>query len=406
MKVAIIGGGIVGLATARQLLQRYPSVKVILLEKESGPGQHQTGHNSGVLHCGLYYKPGSTKARMAVEGLRRMTAFCEQHGVPYELCGKTVVATEVEEIPRLHALMDRGKANGLEGLELLGPEQIREYEPHAAGLAGIRVLQEGIVDYGAVCAEMVKEIRVRGGQLRFSSEVTRAKKTDAWTIQTRSGAKGSEAGSGEYEADFLINCAGLQCDRVGRIAGSGDRAKIVPFRGEYYKLRPERQHLVKNLIYPVPDPSFPFLGVHFTRLIAGGVECGPNAVLAFAREGYRHTDFSLRDTLETLTYPGFWRFFVRYPRMCWEEFKRSYSKKLFCRSLQRLVPELAIEDLAQGGSGVRAQALSPSGELMQDLYFVQREGALHVLNAPSPAATASLAIADAILDQAREALEA
>jgi L-2-hydroxyglutarate oxidase LhgO len=406
VKVAIIGGGIVGLATARQLLQRYPSVKVILLEKESGPGQHQTGHNSGVLHCGLYYKPGSTKARLAVEGLRRMTAFCEQHGVPYELCGKTVVATEVEEIPRLHALMDRGKANGLEGLELLGPEQIREYEPHAAGLAGIRVLQEGIVDYGAVCAEMVKEIRVRGGQLRFSSEVTRAKKTDAWTIQTRSGAEGSEAGSGEYEADFLINCAGLQCDRVGRIAGSGDRAKIVPFRGEYYKLRPERQHLVKNLIYPVPDPSFPFLGVHFTRLIAGGVECGPNAVLAFAREGYRHTDFSLRDTLETLTYPGFWRFFVRYPRMCWEEFKRSYSKKLFCRSLQRLVPELAIEDLAQGGSGVRAQALSPSGELMQDFYFVQREGALHVLNAPSPAATASLAIADAILDQAREALEA
>jgi (S)-2-hydroxyglutarate dehydrogenase len=395
VKVAIIGGGIVGLATAHQLLERRPLLKVLLLEKENGPGRHQTGHNSGVLHCGLYYKPGSTKARLAVEGIRRMTAFCEQHSVPYELCGKTVVATEPEEIPRLHALLERGKANGVEGLELLGPEKIREYEPHAAGIAGIRVPQEGIVDYGAVCAEMVKEIGAKGGEIRFSSEVTRAKRKTAWTIQTK---------SGEYEADFLINCAGLQCDRVGRRAGSNDVTKIVPFRGEYYKLRPERQHLVKNLIYPVPDPKFPFLGVHFTRLILGGVECGPNAVLAFAREGYRHGDFSLRDTLETLAYPGFWRFFMRYPRMCWDEFKRSYSKKLFCRSLQRLVPELQIDDLEQGGSGVRAQALSPEGELMQDFYFVRREGALHVLNAPSPAATASLSIADEILNQVKDAL--
>ncbi len=395
VKIAIIGGGIVGLATAHQILERHPSVKVLVLEKESKPGLHQTGHNSGVLHCGLYYKPGSTKARLAVEGLRRMTAFCEQHSVPYQLCGKTVVATEPEEIPRLHALMERGKANGLEGLEPLGPQGIRDYEPHAAGLEGIRVPREGIVDYGVVCAEMVKEIGARGGELRFSSEVTRAKKAAAWAIETK---------NGDYQADFLINCAGLQCDRVGRKAGSGDRAKIVPFRGEYYKLKPERQYLVKNLIYPVPDPKFPFLGVHFTRQIQGGVECGPNAVLAFKREGYTHTDFSLRDTVETLAYPGFWRFFVRYPRMCWDEFKRSYSKKLFCRSLQRLVPEITIDDLTQGGAGVRAQALSPSGELMQDFYFVQREGALHVLNAPSPAATASLAIADAILDQAGEAL--
>lgn len=395
MKVAIIGGGIVGLATAHQLLQRYPSLKVLLLEKESGPGRHQTGHNSGVLHCGLYYKPGSTKARLAVEGIRRMVAFCEQHGVPYELCGKTVVATEPEEIPRLHALFERGTANGLRGLQLLGPEQIREFEPHAAGLTGIRVPEEGIVDYGAVCAEMVRKVVERGGEIRFSSEMTRLERRSHWTIHTR---------SGDYEADFLINCAGLHCDRVGRRAGSRDPAKIVPFRGEYYKLRPERQHLVRNLIYPVPDPKFPFLGVHFTRLIHGGVECGPNAVLALAREGYRHTDFSLRDTLETLTYPGFWRFFARYPRMCWEEFKRSYSKKLFCRSLQRLVPELAIEDLMPGGSGVRAQALSPSGELMQDFYFARQEGALHVLNAPSPAATAALSIADEILDFAGQAI--
>ena len=395
MKVAIIGGGIVGLATAHQLLERYGSAQVLLLEKESGPGQHQTGHNSGVLHCGLYYKPGSAKARLAVEGIRRMTAFCERHGVPYELCGKTVVATEPEEIPRLHALLERGAANGVKGLQLLGPEQIREFEPHAAGLAGIRVPQEGIVDYAAVCAEMVKQIRAKGGELRFDSEVTELRRKSRWTIHTK---------SGDYEADFLINCAGLYCDRVGRKAGSSDATKIVPFRGEYYTLRPERQHLVRNLIYPVPDPKFPFLGVHFTRLIHGGVECGPNAVLAFAREGYRHTDFSLRDTVETLTYRGFWRFFARYPRMCWEEFKRSYSKKLFCRSLQRLVPELKMEDLAPGGSGVRAQALSPSGELMQDFHFARAAGALHVLNAPSPAATAALAIADEILNVAREAI--
>jgi len=395
MKVAIIGGGIVGLATAHQLLERHPSVEVLVLEKESGAGRHQTGHNSGVLHCGLYYKPGSTKARLAVEGIRRMVAFCEQHSVPYDLCGKTVVATEQEEIPRLHALLERGKANGLEGLQLLGPEQIREFEPHAAGLAGIRVPQEGIVDYSAVCAEMVKEIGARGGEIRFSSEVTRLRRKNRWTIHTR---------SGDYEADYLINCAGLHCDRVSRKAGSRDAAKIVPFRGEYYKLKPERQHLVRNLIYPVPDPKFPFLGVHFTRLIHGGVEAGPNAVLAFAREGYRKSDFSLRDTIETLTYRGFWRFFARYPRMCWEEFKRSYSKKLFCQSLQRLVPELQREDLMQGGSGVRAQALSPRGELMQDFHFARQEGALHVLNAPSPAATAALSIADEIVDMAQGAV--
>jgi (S)-2-hydroxyglutarate dehydrogenase len=395
VKVAIIGGGIVGLATAHQLLERYQSTKVLVLEKETAPGQHQTGHNSGVLHCGLYYKPGSTRARMAVTGVRRMVAFCEQRGVPYELCGKTVVATEPEEIPRLHDLFERGKANGVEGLRLLGPEEIHEYEPHAAGLKGIRVPQEGITDYSQVCMEMAKEIREWGGEIRFSSEARRMQKKNRWTISTT---------SGDYEADFLINCAGLQCDRVGRKAGSNNPTKIVPFRGEYYLLKPERQHLARNLIYPVPDPKFPFLGVHFTRLIHGGVECGPNAVLAFAREGYRKGDFSLRDTIETLTYRGFWRFFLRYPKMCWDELKRSHSKELFCRSLQRLVPEIRMEDLEQGGSGVRAQALPPSGELLQDFCFAQTAGALHVLNAPSPAATASLAIADEILDMAGDAI--
>ena len=397
MKVAIIGGGIVGLSTAYQLIQRFPKVQVIVLEKEAGPGRHQTGNNSGVLHCGLYYKPGSTKARLAVQGIRRMVEFCESHSIAHELCGKIVVATEPEEIPRLHALLERGRANGLQGLELLGSEQIREHEPHAAGLAAIRVPQEGIVDFPAVAESLVAEIAKQGGEIHFSSKVLRLVEKDKWHIETS---------GGEFEADFLINCAGLHCDRVSRLAGNRDQTQIVPFRGEYYKLKDDRQHLVRNLIYPVPDPSFPFLGVHFTRLIHGGVEAGPNAVLAFAREGYRLTDFSLRDTLETATFRGFWRFLLRYPTMCWSEFQRSLSKALFCHSLQRLVPELQIGDLAHGGAGVRAQALTPSGELVQDFYFVRQPHALHVLNAPSPAATASLAIADDILDSAKDAFVA
>jgi L-2-hydroxyglutarate oxidase len=394
MKVAIIGGGIVGLATAYRLLKRFPSTQLLLLEKESGPGRHQTGNNSGVLHCGLYYKPGSTKARLAVQGIREMVEFCERHNVAHELCGKIVIATEPVEVARLHALLERGVANGLEGLQLIGPEQIHEYEPHAAGLAGIRVPQEGIVDFKGVTNALVEEIRDRGGQIRFSSEVTELRESNGWRLQTT---------SGEYESDFLINCGGLHCDRLSKLAGNRDRTQIVPFRGEYYKLREDRQYLVRNLIYPVPDPNFPFLGVHFTRLIQGGIEAGPNAVLAFAREGYRVTDVSLRDMIETVTYRGFWRFLLRYPAMCWSEFARSISKALFCRSLQRLVPEIEIGDLAPGGAGVRAQALSPSGELVQDFYFVRQATALHVLNAPSPAATASLAIADEVIDRAKDA---
>jgi L-2-hydroxyglutarate oxidase LhgO len=394
-RIVIIGGGIVGLSTAYQILQRFQPIQLRLLEKECGPGRHQTGHNSGVLHCGLYYRSGSAKARLAVQGIRRMIDFCAEHDVPYELCGKIVVATEEEEIPRLTALYERGRANGLQGLQMLSHDQIREFEPHAAGLAGLRVPQEGIVDYAAVAGTMAREIQKRGGEICFSAEVTQLRDAGTWRIQTS---------SGEYEADFIINCAGLHCDRVSREAGARDPAKIVPFRGEYYKLSPDRQYLVRNLIYPVPDPRFPFLGVHFTRLIHGGVEAGPNAVLAFAREGYRRTDFSLRDTIETLTYRGFWRFLLKYPSMCWDEFLRSYSKDLFCRSLQRLVPDLRIEDLSPGGAGVRAQAVSASGELVQDFYFVRQPRALHVLNAPSPAATAGLAIADEIVDLTQEAI--
>jgi L-2-hydroxyglutarate oxidase LhgO len=394
-KIAVIGGGIVGLATAHQLLQRFPAIRLLLLEKENGPGRHQTGHNSGVLHCGLYYKPGSAKARLAVQGIRRMVDFCAQHDIPHELCGKIVLATDESELPGLHALFARGKANGLDGLQLLGREQIAEFEPHAGGVAALRVPQEGIVDYSAVAHAMAREIQARGGEISFSTEVTGLRNAGGWNIQTT---------RGEFQADFIVNCAGLHCDRVSRKAGVRDPTKIVPFRGEYYKLAPHREHLVRSLIYPVPDPRFPFLGVHFTRLIHGGIEAGPNAVLAFAREGYRSRDFSLRDMIETLTCRGFWRFLLRYPSMCWNEFRRSYSKDLFCLSLQRLVPDLRIEDLAAGGAGVRAQAISPSGELVQDFYFVCRDRALHVLNAPSPAATASLAIADEIINLVQGAI--
>ena len=397
MKVAIIGGGLVGLATAYRLLERFSSIQLLLLEKEDGPGRHQSGHNSGVLHSGLYYKPGSKRAILARQGIRQMVEFCRVHGIAHEQCGKVVVAAAEEERPRLQALFERGLANGLNGIRMLDREQIGEMEPHAAGVAAIHVPEEGIVDYEMVSRVLASQIGERGGEIKYRSEVTRLRQGSRWIIHTR---------SGDHEADFLINCSGLHCDRVSRMAGNRDPAKIVPFRGEYYKLRPERQHLVRNLIYPVPDPSFPFLGVHFTRLIHGGVEAGPNAVLATAREGYRKTDFSLRDTVETLTYRGFWRFFLRYPAMCWAELRRSFSKELFCRSLRRLVPEVRIGDLGPGGAGVRAQALSPAGQLVDDFYFVRQPHALHVLNAPSPAATASLAIGDEIVSTAEDALTA
>lgn len=396
-KIAIVGGGIVGLATAYRLLARFPSVKLLLLEKESGPARHQTGHNSGVLHCGLYYKPGSTKARLAVEGIQKMVAFCVDHNIPHDVCGKIVLASAAEQIPRLNALYERGAANGLQGLRLLGPEQIRELEPHAAGPAALHVPQEGIVSYPAVAEALVREIENRGGEIRFSAEVVRFQQGSDWTIETK---------QGDFGATFLINCAGLQCDRISRKAGARNVTRIVPFRGEYFRLRPEREYLVRNLIYPVPDPEFPFLGVHFTRLIHGGIQAGPNAQLALAREAYRRADFSFRDAIENITYRGFWRFFLRYPSMCWEELKQSLSKALFCRALQRLVPEVQMDDLTHGQAGIRAQALSPSGELLQDFEFARQPNALHVLNAPSPAATASMAIADEVVNRAADAIAA
>ena len=380
----IIGGGLVGLATAWQLLRSGRVPSLTLLEKEPRVGAHQSTHNSGVLHAGHYYKPGSLKARLAVEGIREMTAYCREKNIPHEICGKVVVAVDETEVPRLRALEERGQANGLGGLRWLDRDALRAIEPHAAGVAALHVPEEGIVDYAAVCEALRADIAQMGGQIVTGAEVRALRETaGGWTAQTT---------AGEYAGDFLINCAGLQCDRVCRMAGEKPADRIVPFRGEYYQLRAQSAHLVRNLIYPVPDPKFPFLGVHFTRLICGGVEAGPNAVLAFAREAYRKTQWNPRDLADALSFPGLWKFLARHPRMAWNEGLRSLGKKLFCRSLQRLVPDLREEDLAPGGAGVRAQAISPGGELVQDFRLVPGPRALHVVNAPSPAATASLAI--------------
>ena len=383
-RFAIVGGGIVGLATAYRLAQRFPGVSITVLEKESVVGQHQTGHNSGVLHCGLYYKPGSVKARLAVSGIRQMVAFCQENAIPHEVCGKLVVAADESEVPRLKGLEERGTANGLEGLRWLTRDEMREIEPHVGGVAALRVPQEGIVDYPAVCAALVRCLERGGARVVTGARVR--------SLRRQSGGWVAETPAGAFTFDFLINCAGLHCDRVAQLAGERREVRILPFRGEYYKIRPDRQYLVRNLIYPTPDTRFPFLGVHFTRLIHGGIEAGPNAVLAFAREGYRRRDVNLRDLCDALSFGGFWRFLRRYPSMAWYELRRSFSRELFCRSLKRLVPEIQPDDLATGGSGVRAQAISPEGDMVQDFSFIARPNALHVLNAPSPAATASLAI--------------
>ena len=387
-RVSIIGGGIVGLATACKLSRRCPSARVTVLEKEDKVCAHQSGHNSGVLHAGLYYKPGSLKARLAVSGIREMVEFCRQHSVPHEICGKLVVAADESEVPRLRNLHERGTQNGLEGLRFLDAGQMREIEPHVGGVAALHVPQEGIVDYARVCEAMRTEIETRGGSVLLGAKVT--------ALELRNGEWRIRTSAGDQAADFVINCAGLHCDRVSMLVGEKREVRIVPFRGEYYQIKPERQHLVRNLIYPVPDPQFPFLGVHFTRLIHGGIEAGPNAVLAFTREGYRKTDIKLADLWDALTFPGLWRFLAKHKRMGWEELRRSFSKRLFCASLQQLVPEIRLEDLSPGGAGVRAQAMSPDGNLIQDFCLLNRRQALHVLNAPSPAATASLAIGEEI----------
>ncbi|MBL8239167.1 MAG: L-2-hydroxyglutarate oxidase [Bryobacterales bacterium] len=392
--IGIIGGGIIGLATAYRFGQRMTGHKVVVFEKEAAVGQHQTGHNSGVLHAGLYYKPGSNKARLAVEGIRQMVAFCAENGVKHEICGKLVVAATEAEVPRMMDLFERGKANGLRDLRVLDRHAMAEIEPHAGGVQALRVPEEGIVDYAGVCAALVRKMEEHGNEVRTGARVTGLQETGSgWRIQTPTGAA---------EVDFLINCAGLHCDRVAALGGVKREMRIIPFRGEYYLIRPERQHLVRHLIYPVPDPAFPFLGVHFTRLIHGGVEAGPNAVLAFAREGYTKRDFVPADLWDALTFPGLWKFLQRYPAVSWYEVKRSFSKQLFCESLQRLVPAIEAADISPGGAGVRAQSMLPNGDLVQDFLFADRPRALHLLNAPSPGATASLAIGDEVVSRVQK----
>jgi (S)-2-hydroxyglutarate dehydrogenase len=390
----VIGGGIVGLAVALDACRRFPALRVLVVEKENQVAQHQTGHNSGVIHSGIYYKPGSLKARLCVAGARAMIEFCREHSIPHELCGKVIVATNSEELPRLEELRRRSQANGLVGVRQVGPEELREIEPHAAGLKALFVPSTGITNFAQVAQKYAELILKNGGTV-----LTNAK---ASAIHRCANEIVIETPRGTFSTSALINCAGLFSDRVARMAGDDPGLIVLPFRGEYYDLIPERVSLVSSLIYPVPDPRFPFLGVHFTRRVTGTVDAGPNAVLALRREGYRHTDFSFRDLSESLAFPGFWRMSAKNWRYGLSEYHRSLSKQAFVRALQTLVPEVRSADLVPGGAGVRAQALKPDGTLVDDFQFVPSLNMLHVLNVPSPAATASLIIAKSVIDVAVE----
>jgi (S)-2-hydroxyglutarate dehydrogenase len=386
----IIGGGIVGLATAMAVGKKYPKARILVLEKEQDLAQHQTGRNSGVIHSGIYYKPGSSKARFAREGNRSMVAFCREHGIKHEICGKVIVATKTSELPLLDSLFQRGLAHGL-AVTRLAPEQVKEFEPHVRCVGGIKVPSTGIVNYRDVSAKYLELISSQGGTVQIGTRVNRFRQVN--------GSQVIETPQGEFEARFIINCAGLFSDRVARCSGLDPGAKIVPFRGEYYELVPEKRYLVKTLVYPVPNPDFPFLGVHFTRMIDGSIRAGPNAVLAFKREGYSKTDINCADLFETLTFPGFWKLAGRYYREGIREMVRSLSKRVFVKSLQQLIPEVAEDDLIPTHSGVRAQALMSDGKLVDDFLIVNGKNSIHVCNAPSPAATASLEIGRFIANQ-------
>jgi len=381
--IAIIGGGVVGMATALALASDY-RVSLIVLEAEDRLAAHQSGNNSGVIHSGLYYKPGSLKASNCIAGREALYRFCEEHGIRHERCGKIVVATHEGELPALETLAQRGAANGLQGLQRLTAAEIKEFEPHAAGIAGLFVPQTGIVDYIQVTEKYADLSRAAGATIRIQTRVLRCQRASVGLVL--------ETSNGDITCRNVINCAGLYADRVARMCGVDPKVRIVPFRGEYYQLVPARCSLVRNLVYPVPDPRFPFLGVHFTRMIRGGVEAGPNAVLALKREGYRRGSFSFRDALEMAKYAGFWRMAWKYWRTGAGEFFRSLSKRAFVTALQKLIPELGLDDIQRAGAGVRAQALDQDGNLVDDFRIVEVERMIHVLNAPSPAATASISI--------------
>lgn len=384
-----IGGGIVGLSAAFKFSDRFPDKKITLLEKENEICLHQTGRNSGVIHSGIYYKPGSLKAKTCRTGKAQLEAFCEEHGVKYERCGKVIVAVDPSQIERLENIQRRGIDNGIP-CELIGKERLNELEPHAAGVKAIHVPETGIVDYVGMCQTLASILRERGNEIVLNAKVLSAKETAGEVVV--------ESTQGAYTTALMVNCAGLHSDRLVKNSGQKPTAKIVPFRGEYFELKPAAEHLCKNLIYPVPDPSFPFLGVHFTRMVLGGVECGPNAVLALAREGYRKTDLSISDLFETLGYSGFRKLATKHLKMGMQEMMRSASKSLFVKSLQELIPEIRSQDIVPAPSGIRAQAVLADGSLVDDFSFIETDRIVHVVNAPSPAATASLAIGDHVVE--------
>jgi len=385
--VAIIGGGIVGLATAMALLKHF-KISLVILEAEDQVAAHQTGHNSGVIHSGLYYKPGSLKAINCVSGRDAMYRFCEEQNIIHERCGKIVIATSQNEIPSLNLLEERGRANDLVGMKRLKAEEIKEYEPYVNGIDGLFIPQTGIVDYTDVSKAYARIIQEMGGFIKTGTKVTGFKKEQNEFVL--------ETSNDPVKTKNIINCAGLQSDRVAKLCGIKPGLQILPFRGEYYEIKPEKEYLVKNLVYPVPDVRFPFLGVHFTRMAKGGVEAGPNAVLAFKREGYKKSDISIPDVAQFSTYIGFWKMAIKYWQMSISETYRSYSKKAFVKALKRLIPELEMDDVVAAGSGVRAQALTPDGKLVDDFRIVETDHQVHVLNAPSPAATASISIGESI----------
>ena len=387
---AIVGGGIVGLSTALAIAQRHPHSRIAVLEKESSWAFHQTGHNSGVIHSGIYYKPGSFKAKFCRAGNRSMVEFCQEHGIDYDVCGKVIVATVEKELPLLENLYQRGLENGLDVAKISGSE-VKEIEPHVRCLAGLRVPSTGIVNYSQVGQKYADLIRLQGGELYLNTKVEKIAATPHTQVL--------ETTNGSFETRFVINCAGLHSDRIAKLGRVNPPAKIVPFRGEYYELTPEKRNLVKTLIYPVPNPNFPFLGVHFTRMIDGSVHAGPNAVLSFKREGYKKTDFNGRDLAEVLAYPGFWKLAAKHADEGIREIIRSLNKAAFVRSLQKLIPEVRSEDLIPTHAGVRAQALMNNGKLVDDFLIVKGQNSLHVCNAPSPAATSSLEIGKAIVEQ-------
>lgn len=391
-RIIIIGGGIVGLATAYQLQKKKPDYKITILEKENKVAAHQTGHNSGVIHSSIYYKPGSLKANNCRWGYDLLLEFCDENGIEYDICGKLIVATSEEEVPRLEKLFERGKENGLEDLIYLEEDEIKYLEPHVAGVKAIRVKQTGIIDYKKVSAKLAELIVARGGEILFNQKVKGIHKhNNQLTIETNQGS---------YPCHFGINCAGLFSDKIFQMDNPQEpNMKIIPFRGEYYKIKEERKHLVKHLIYPVPDPSFPFLGVHFTRHIDGGVEAGPNAVLAYRREGYHKTDFNASELWESISWKGFRKVAMKYWRTGLGEIYRSYSKAAFTKALQKLIPEVQESDLCEGGAGVRAQACLKDGSLIDDFLIEETQQMIHILNAPSPAATSSLSIGNTIANR-------